>query len=75
MLECIVEKFHLDRTRSCMVGDRLDTDIAFGHHGGLKTLLVMTGVAKRADLIDTKHTLPDFVADIFSVLLLAKESE
>lgn len=27
-----------------MVGDRLDTDIAFGKNGGLSTLLVMTGM-------------------------------
>jgi ribonucleotide monophosphatase NagD (HAD superfamily) len=26
-----------------MVGDRLSTDIAFGHEGGLSTLLVLTG--------------------------------
>lgn len=26
-----------------MIGDRLDTDIAFGKSGGLSTLLVMTG--------------------------------
>lgn len=26
-----------------MVGDRLDTDIAFGKMGGLSTLLVLTG--------------------------------
>ena len=26
-----------------MVGDRLNTDIAFGQEGGLSTLLVLTG--------------------------------
>jgi 4-nitrophenyl phosphatase len=34
---------HLDVHRTCMVGDRLDTDIAFGQQGGLKTLLVLSG--------------------------------
>ena len=43
MLDVIVEKYHLDRDRTCMVGDRLDTDVAFGKLGGVKTILVMSG--------------------------------
>ena len=33
-----------DRSRICMVGDRLDTDIAFGNTHGLSSLLVYSGV-------------------------------
>ncbi|KND03007.1 phosphoglycolate/pyridoxal phosphate phosphatase [Spizellomyces punctatus DAOM BR117] len=44
MLDVIVAKYHLNKDRTCMIGDRLDTDIEFGKKGGLKTLLVMTGV-------------------------------
>jgi histidinol phosphatase-like enzyme len=40
----------LDRARTCMVGDRLDTDIAFGNAGGLRaTLLVLTGISSLAE--------------------------
>ncbi|KAJ3089167.1 hypothetical protein HK102_007047 [Quaeritorhiza haematococci] len=42
MLDVIVDKYHLNKERTCMVGDRLDTDIEFGKKGGLKTLLVLT---------------------------------
>ncbi|KAJ1973129.1 hypothetical protein H4R34_005182, partial [Dimargaris verticillata] len=35
MLDCIIEKYHLDRERTCMVGDRLDTDIQFGINGNV----------------------------------------
>ena len=48
MLECIVKKYHLNPSTTCMVGDRLDTDIAFGHMGGFSTLLVLTGTLLHA---------------------------
>ncbi|PAA68116.1 hypothetical protein BOX15_Mlig003875g1, partial [Macrostomum lignano] len=35
-----------------MVGDRLDTDIAFGRRHGMDTVCVMTGCTKPADLLD-----------------------
>lgn len=48
MMDAIEGKFRLDRERTCMVGDRLDTDIQFGIEGGLGgTLAVLTGVSKR----------------------------
>ena len=43
MLANIAETFGLKRNQICMVGDRLDTDILFGQHGGLTTMLVLSG--------------------------------
>ena len=50
MMEAIEGKFKLNRARTCMVGDRLNTDIKFGIEGGLGgTLAVLTGVSGKAD--------------------------
>jgi ribonucleotide monophosphatase NagD (HAD superfamily) len=44
-----------------MVGDRLNTDIAFGHNGGMKTLLVLTGISQLKDVRDPNNTIvPDY---------------
>ncbi|MBL1068896.1 HAD-IIA family hydrolase [Streptomyces sp. 7-21] len=37
--------------RPLIVGDRLDTDIAGAHHGGVDALLVLTGVTGAAELL------------------------
>ena len=51
MLDILVGTHSLDRHRTVMVGDRLDTDILFGTDGGLAaTLLVLTGVSSAADV-------------------------
>ena len=51
MMRAIQSRYKLDLKRTCMVGDRLDTDIQFGIEGGLGgTLLVLTGVTQREDL-------------------------
>ena len=65
MMDAIEGKFKFDRKRTCMVGDRLDTDIAFGIEGGLGgTLAVLTGVAKQADWEQSMSKIqPMFFAD------------
>jgi len=49
-----------------MVGDRLDTDIAFARNCGMKSALVLTGNSKRADVGDLK---PDYVLDSVAELV------
>jgi len=46
----LLQKTGFDPARVLMVGDRLDTDIRFGHAGGVRTCLVLTGVSTRADV-------------------------
>lgn len=52
MMEAIEGKFHFDKSRTCMVGDRLNTDIQFGIEGGLgATLMVLTGVTTKEEIL------------------------
>ena len=56
--------------QACIVGDRLDTDIALGKAGGLRTILPLTGVTTQADLQAADgDMLPDFVVSSFAAML------
>ncbi|KAI9020551.1 HAD-like domain-containing protein [Hyaloraphidium curvatum] len=68
-LEAILSALDLDRSRTCMVGDKLSTDILFGNNGGLSTLLVFTGVTSKADLAaPTNETHPTFTIEALADL-------
>lgn len=49
MLLQLLARHGLDARRVVMVGDRLDTDVRFGNAAGVKTCLVLTGVATAQD--------------------------
>lgn len=52
MMEAIEGKFKFDRKKTCMIGDRLNTDIQFGIEGGLGgTLCVLTGVSQKEEFL------------------------
>lgn len=64
MMECIKQKLQFDPKRTCMVGDRLNTDMLFGQSGGLGTLFVLTGVDTEASImVDDPIAQPDFYMD------------
>ncbi|KAI4159343.1 MAG: hypothetical protein LQ342_006666 [Letrouitia transgressa] len=59
MMDAIEGKFQFDRIRTCMVGDRLNTDIKFGIEGRLGgTLCVLTGVTKSKDEWEGTEVVP-----------------
>eukprot|EP01113_Clastostelium_recurvatum_P026495 TRINITY_DN3180_c0_g1_i1.p1 TRINITY_DN3180_c0_g1~~TRINITY_DN3180_c0_g1_i1.p1 ORF type:complete len:192 (+),score=32.31 TRINITY_DN3180_c0_g1_i1:408-983(+) len=60
----------LDHDRTCMVGDRLDTDIAFGKSRGLATLLVLTGVSTKEDVHAKDNKIhPDYILPSFANII------
>ncbi|OCK87697.1 4-nitrophenylphosphatase [Cenococcum geophilum 1.58] len=71
MMDAIEGRFHFDRSKACMVGDRLNTDIQFGIEGKLGgTLAVLTGVNKKEDFLgEGKEVLPMAYVDALGDLL------
>eukprot|EP00850_Spirogloea_muscicola_P014148 SM000099S25254 [mRNA] locus=s99:487694:489707:- [translate_table: standard] len=73
LLEMIISEHKLDRSKTVMVGNRLDTDVLFGHRGGLTTLLVLSGVTTPELLLQHEHVggiMPDHVLPSVAALLL-----
>lgn len=72
MMEAIEGKFHFDKSRTCMVGDRLNTDIQFGIEGGLGgTLIVLTGVTVKEEILeDGAEVVPTAYVDQLGDLLV-----
>ena len=72
MLDDIADQFKIDKSEICMVGDRLDTDIMFGQNGGLKTMLVLSGVTREETLLSEENQIhPDLYTSKLADLLPA----
>lgn len=50
IIEHIIKSKHLDREQCIMIGDNLETDIAFGNAAGVDTLCVLSGVTHEHDI-------------------------
>lgn len=69
MGECVARTFGVPAARTCMVGDRMHTDIRFGNRNGMKTLLVLSGETTRAGMGNFPDT-PDLVLGSIAELRL-----
>jgi phosphoglycolate phosphatase len=64
MIDYMGKKYGFDRSRICMVGDGLDTDVLFGTENGFKLLLVLSGVATEEKLLSPENSItPDYDND------------
>jgi phosphoglycolate phosphatase len=76
MLDYIANKFDIRKDQICMVGDRLDTDILFGKDGGLRTMLVLSGVTTEEMLKSPENDIhPDFYTSKLGDLLTLNNVE
>lgn len=62
MVETALDVVGADHGECLVVGDRLETDIRMGERAGMTTVLVLSGVTERDDLIDTEIQ-PDYVIE------------
>ncbi|CAM9409248.1 unnamed protein product [Chrysoparadoxa australica] len=76
LIKQILEVNGFEASRTCMIGDRLDTDIAFGNNGGITSALVMTGVTSEEKLHGTTDTnmIPTVVLDCLGALLAGQDA-
>ncbi|MGF3056282.1 HAD-IIA family hydrolase [Microbacterium sp. YY-01] len=68
MFRSALNKIGAHSKKTGMIGDRMDTDIVAGMEAGLHTILVMTGIADRAE-IERYPFRPDEVVDSVADLL------
>lgn len=69
LLPYLCSKYDLQPSEACIVGDRLDTDIALGRSGGLRTVLPLTGVTTEAQLAAAAEgELPHYVTPNLAAL-------
>ncbi|WP_227130890.1 HAD-IIA family hydrolase [Halorubellus salinus] len=68
--DLVFDRLGCDPARALVVGDRLDTDVAFGAGAGASTALVETGVATRADAAASDVTPDHVLADVTGVQTL-----
>ena len=57
-------------SEAAMIGDRIDTDILAARRAGILSVLVLTGVSTRDELVDSP-VLPDIVVNDLPSLLAA----
>lgn len=69
LAQLLVAQYGLDPATTLMVGDRCNTDIAFGKSVGMWTLLVLTGCHTLDDVRSAPtDSVPDFVAPSLAAL-------
>ncbi|QSL64514.1 hypothetical protein MERGE_001815 [Pneumocystis wakefieldiae] len=74
MLQAIESKFKFNKSRTCFIGDRIDTDILFAKNSGIKSCLVLTGISKEDVILkNTSNIMPDYYMEMLGNLLNADD--
>lgn len=65
LIDFCVEKYHIDLSKSYVIGDMGKNEIGMAKAAGMKGILVMTG-AGRGSLNEFRHTWRDYEADVIA---------
>ena len=74
MFEAALELLGSQPAQTLMIGDRMNTDILGAARVGMRTALVMTGIATQEEL-DSSPLQPDLVCDALPSLVAALTAE
>lgn len=74
MFEAALELLGTDASETLMIGDRMNTDILGAARVGMRTALVMTGIASHDDLDDSAPG-PDLICESLPALTVALASD
>lgn len=65
----ILKRFAVQKNKTVMIGDRIDTDIVCGKNAGINTALTLTGVMTASKLIDSPPPIfPDWILPDLSAM-------
>ena len=62
VVETLMERFDVSKEETCVIGDRLYTDIAVGINAGVDSICVLSGEASMKD-IESSEYKPDYIID------------
>jgi len=71
-VEMLQQQYQIDRKRTIIIGDRLDTDILLAQNAGIHSLFVLSGVNSIED-VPAPHQgrwiVPDYIAEDLTILM------
>jgi len=71
-VEMLEEQYKIDRNKTIIIGDRLDTDILLAQKSGIHSLFVLSGVNTLEDMRTPQqgvYIIPDYIADDLTIFL------
>jgi ADP-ribose pyrophosphatase len=78
IIDIALERMGLAPEHVILVGDNLETDIKAGINAGIRTILILTGVSTRMDVMKSRvkpHSVVEDYAELADVLFAAKETD